>query len=47
MKKFIKEFFVWLAFVLFCAGVLVFIQDGLGYDLFTPIPLTIDLNKIL
>ena len=42
MKKFIKEFLFWTAFVLFCFGVLLFIQEGLGYDLFTPITLTID-----
>ena len=37
MKKFIKEFLFWTGFVLFCVGVLLFVQEGLGYDLFTPV----------
>ena len=37
MKKYIKSFLIWTMFVLLCAGILIFVQEVFGIDLFSPI----------
>ena len=34
---FVKKFLIWTMFVLLCAGILIFVQEMFGIDLFSPI----------
>lgn len=37
MKKILISILIYVGFVLFCAAVLIFVQEVIGYDLFSPV----------